>query len=90
MEVVSEEVSAGVAPVTVEDREKGALGPAVTLLLDGFLHVEHYRDAVLVVVPDDSLVRVGCIGLHDAVLFYGVLGRLKVRKLYVRELKRLG
>ena len=74
MQVVSQEIGASVATMSIEDSEKAALWPVLDILLGLWLHdVEHDADPVFVVVPDDALVRVGCIaddvaGLSDAAL----------------------
>ena len=83
MQVVTEEVRTCMATVTVEDSEEGAFGPALALLLRGFLHVKHNRHAVFVVVPDDALVRVRSVGFDDSVLLDRVLGRFEVGQAYV-------
>lgn len=75
--------------MAIKDREEGALGPAITLLLRRLLHIQHNRHTVFVVVTDDALVGVRSVRLHHAVLLDRVLGRLEVRQLHVRQLHRL-
>ena len=89
MQVVAQEVGARMATMTIENGEEGAFRPAVTLFLGRFLHVEHDRDSVFVVVSNYSLVCVSCVGPHHAVLFDRVFGRLEVGKLHVRQVERL-
>ena len=60
--------------MAVKDGEEGALGPAIALFLRRLLHIEHDRHSVLVVVSDNALVGIGCIGLHHSVFFDRVLG----------------
>lgn len=89
VQVVAQEVSACVAAVAVKNGKKLAFGPAVADLLRGLLDVQHNRDAVFVVVSNDSLVSVGRIGLDDAVLLGRALCLLVVRQLHIRNLQRI-
>lgn len=41
MQIVSQEIGACVAAMTVENGKKGALGPAITFFLRRFLHIQH-------------------------------------------------
>ena len=62
MQVVSKEVGAGVASVSVEDSEETALGPVFYVFLRGRLHdVKDDADSILVVVSNNTLVGVGCV-----------------------------
>ena len=81
VQVVAKEVSADVPPVPVIDTEEGALGPFCTavLLRLGLHYVEYDGNSVLVVVSDDSLVRVRSVCGDNAVSFGTVLGGLIVR-----------
>ena len=56
--------------------EEGAAGPVSRLLELRLNDVQDDRDAVLVVVADDALMRVGCIGSYHAVALAGELSRL--------------
>ena len=77
VQIVSQKVSACVAPVAVEDAEEAALGPVLDILLGGWLHdVKNNADAVLVVVPDDSLICVRGVPHDEAILTNAALGRL--------------
>lgn len=69
------------AAMAVKDREEGALGPAVALLLRRLLHVQDDGYSILVVVADDALVGVCGVGLHNTILLHRILGRLKVGQL---------
>ena len=42
----------------------------------GFDNVENDADSVLIVVPDDALVSVGCIAADHSILLAGKLGRV--------------
>lgn len=81
VQVVTEKVSADVPSVPIINSEERALGPFCTaVLLRLRLHyVEYDGNSILVVVPDDSLVRVGSICGDNAVSLGTVLGRLIVR-----------
>ena len=66
MEVVFKEVSTVIATVAVVNGEVRTFWPLLALLLDWLRHVQDYRDAVLVVVSLDALVRVGCVTYNIA------------------------
>ena len=89
MQIVPQEVRTGVPTVSIEDCKEGAFGPSITLLLRWLLHIEHNRNSVFVVVTNDALIGVCCVGLHHAVLLDRVLGRLEVWKRDVGELQGL-
>jgi len=77
VEVVAQEIGAGVATVAVEDAKEAALGPVGHVLLGRWLHdVEHDADAVFVVVADDALVGVRCVADDVAVLAHATFGGL--------------
>ena len=78
MQVVLQEVGAGMAPVAVVDREVRAFGPLLALLLGWLRHVQDDRDAVLVVVSLDALVRVCCITYYVAVASCGKLSPFEI------------
>lgn len=74
MQVVSEEVGAGVATVAVKDPEEAAFGPFFDVLLDRRLHdVQDDTDAVLVVVANDALVGVSRIAHDETIFAYAAL-----------------
>ncbi len=68
MKLVSQEVSTLSPTMTVVNGEKRASRPVLNLFELGLNDVQNYWYSVLVVIPDHSLVRVGCISHHDAVL----------------------
>lgn len=59
--------------MTVIDGKEGAPRPIFNLLELGFDNVENDRDAILIIVSDDSLMRVGRVTTHDAILLAGEL-----------------
>lgn len=67
----------------VEHAEEADLWPfnIKMLFVLWFQNVENDRDAVLVVVSYDALVRVGCVRLDDAALLGACLRRLVVLQL---------
>lgn len=71
-----------VASVAIVDREDLDLGPVVLrdlLLLVGWLdHVQDDGNSVLVGLPHETHVGVGCEGLHHSKLLVGCLGVLEV------------
>lgn len=80
VKVVSQVVRACRPAMTIEDPEETDLRPLngyVTFLL-GFEDVQDYRDAVLVVLTDDTLVRVGCVRADLAALLLASLRRLMI------------
>lgn len=81
VEVVSQEVRACVSTMSVENSEEAAFWPIGDVFLGRWLHyVEDDADSILVIVPDDSLVRVGSIP-HDVAIFSDTaLRRLPTRK----------
>lgn len=90
MQVVTQEVSASMPAMTIENGEEGTFRPTLTFFLGRFLHIKYNRNTVFIVVPNDSLVCVRGISFYDAVLFNRVLSRLKVWKLDMRQVQRLG
>ena len=84
MQVVSEEVSACVPTMTVENCKERALWPPIALLLWRLLHVEYNRHTVFIVVAHDALIGVRRVRLDHAILLDRVLGRFKVGQLDMR------
>lgn len=78
------------ASMPVKNGKKGAFWPPIAFFLRRLLHVQHYRHSVFVVVANNALVGICCVGLDNAVLFDRVLGRLEVGQLDMRQLQRLG
>lgn len=79
VQVVAEEVGAGVASVTVVHPEEGAGGPGLVarlVLRPG--DVQNDRHSVFVIRAHDALVGVGAVGGHHAVAADRVLGGLVV------------
>lgn len=81
MQVVSQEVSAGVAAVPIEDSEEAALGPVLDIFLGRRLHdVQDDADPVLVVVSDNALIRVRGVSHYESVFAHTALRRLPARQ----------
>ena len=80
MEIVSKKVGAGVAAVTVEHSEEGALWPVFDVFLLRWLHdVQDNAYSVFVVVTDYSLVGVGCVPHYAAIFSDTALSRFPSR-----------
>ena len=73
MKLVSQEVSTLSPTMTVVNGEKRASWPVFNLFELWLYDVQNYWYSVLVVIPYHSLVSVGCISHHDAVLFWSKL-----------------
>ena len=82
MQVISQELGAGAAPMAIVDTEEGAGGPRLVLPVLRLDDVEDDGDAVFVVVANEALVSVGCVRAHDAISFVAALGGLVVRDNY--------
>lgn len=69
MQVVSEELGALIASMTIVDPEEGAFGPILHFsFLALWLHdVQYDRHPVFIVVPDYPLVSISAIGGYDTV-----------------------
>jgi hypothetical protein len=81
MQVVPQEVCAGVASVPIEDTKETTLGPVCDILLGWRLHdIEDDGHTVLVVVTDDTLVRVGSISHYVTVFANAAFCRLPARE----------
>ena len=74
VQIVAQEICACMTAMTIEDGEERAFGPPVALLLRWLLHVEHDGHPVLIVVSNDALVGVRCVGLNHPILFHRILG----------------
>ena len=70
MQVVTQKVSTRVPSMAVKDREEGALGPTVALLLRWLLHVQDDGYSILIVVAYNALISVCSVGLHNTVLLH--------------------
>lgn len=69
MQIVSQEVGASVATVTVKNAKEAAFRPFLNVFLDRRLHdVQDNADSVLVVVSNDALVGIRSIA-HDETIF---------------------
>lgn len=55
--------------MAVENSKKLNFGPPLTLLVRWFLNVEHNGNAVLIVLSNDALIRIGPIGLDYSIFF---------------------
>ena len=76
MQLVPEEVGAGGAAVPIIHCKEGASGPVLDLFEFRFDNIENDGHPVLIVVPDNALVRVGRVAADHSVLFAGEFGRM--------------
>ncbi len=80
MKVVSEVVCTCSTSMAIEDTKEAYLGPLrcyVGFAL-GLENVEDYGDPVLIIVPNNALVRIGSVRLDHATLFLRCLRRLVI------------
>lgn len=82
MQIVTQEVRAHGAAVTVVYTEEGAFRPLLVLVVLRLrLHnVQDDGDAIFVVVANDALVRVSSVARHKTVPLVGELGVLVIRQ----------
>jgi hypothetical protein len=76
MELVSQKVRTLGASMTVIDTKKGASRPVGCFFEFRLDDVQDNRDSIFVVIPNNSLVSVSCIGDNDPILFRGIFSRL--------------
>jgi hypothetical protein len=76
MQLVSQEVGAGRAAMPIVNGEEGAAGPVLDLFKLGLDDVENNGYAIFVIVPNDTLVRVGRVAADHAVLLAGEFSRV--------------
>ena len=69
-------------PMPIINREKAANRPLCRFVIRRLGNVHYYRDAVFIVVSDESLVRICCIGTHYSIPFERALCLLMVRNDY--------
>ena len=82
MQIISEKVSARISTMSVKYTKEAALWPVFDVLLGGRLHdIEHDADSVLVVVSDDSLVRIRSVPNYAAILSNTAFGGLPAWKI---------
>lgn len=82
VKVISEKVSARVAPVPIEYAKEATFWPIDYILLRWWLHdVEHNAHSVLVVVTNDALIGVGGVAHYVAVFSHAALSRLPAGKI---------
>jgi len=90
MEIISEEISAWISTVSVKYSEKSTFRPVLAFFAGRFHDVKDNGDSILVVIPDYSLIGIGCITWYDAVLPYWAFGLLKVWKNYCVRIRIWG
>ncbi len=76
VELVAQVVCTGRTPVAVVDSEEGAAGPELGLFKFRLDYVQNDRYTVLVVVPDDTLMRVSCIRGYNSISLARIFGGL--------------
>ena len=79
MQVITQEFSTGVTPVTIVDSEEGTLGPRFVLAVLWFHNVQNYGDTVLVVGTHETLVRICWIGTHYSISFHTAFRSFMIR-----------
>lgn len=79
MQIVSKELSAGTASMTIIDTEERTSRPRLMLAVLWLDDVEDDRDSILVVVTHQSLVCIGSIGSNDSIAFVAALSGLVIR-----------
>jgi hypothetical protein len=89
VQVITQEVSARVTSVPIEDTEETALWPVFDILFCGRLHdIEDNTYPVLIVVPDNSLIRVSRIPHNKAVLPNTALCRFPTGQIHISRVGR--
>ncbi len=84
VKVVPQEVSTGRSPMPVINPEKGTSRPLFALgSVRGSQDIQDYGHSVLIVVPHESLIGVGCIGSNHTIALQRVLGRLMIWDYYL-------
>lgn len=81
VEMVSQELSARGTTMAIVNAEKGAFGPFFVFPVVRLDDVEDDTHSVFVVVPDQTLVSIGCVTSHHSVPLVGASGLLVVRDL---------
>ena len=77
MQIVSQEVSTGVATMSVKDTKEATFGPVLNFFLCRWLHnVENNTDTIFVVVSDYTLVRVCSVAHYYSIFSHTALGWL--------------
>ena len=77
MQIISQEVSARISSMAIKYTKEAALWPVLNVFLGRRLHdIEHDADSVLVVVSDDSLVRIRSVPNYAAILSNTAFGGL--------------
>ena len=79
MQVVPQELSTCVASMAIVDAEEGTLRPVFVLSVFGLHDVQDDADAILIVVPHQSLIGVGCISPNYSVALHAALSGFVVR-----------
>ena len=79
MKIIPQKLSTRAPTVTVINPEERTLGPDLVLPMLRLHYVENYTDAVLVVVSDETLIRIRRVGPNNTVAFKATFGRLMVR-----------
>ena len=80
VQVVTEVVRARCSTMTIEDTEEADLGPIYCQVLFAFRleDIKNYRDSILIVVPNNTLIRVCCVAFDQATLLLGGLSGLVI------------
>lgn len=82
MQIISQEVSACISSMSIKYTKEATLWPVLNVFLGRRLHdIEHDADSVLVVVSDDSLVRIGSVPNYAPIFSNTAFGGLPARKI---------
>ena len=79
MEVIAQEVSTWIAAMSIKYTKKGTFRPVIALLARWFHDVQNDRNAILVIISDNSLICVCSISRNDSVLPNWAFSLFKVR-----------
>ena len=91
MQIVSQKISTGRAPVAVVDSEKRAFRPLFLRTVRWLHYIENYRHSVFVVISYNPLVRVRRVSSHNSIAAYRAFCRVIIRDRYfMPRLQRRG
>ena len=79
MQVVSQEVSTGVASMTIENTKECTLRPVIAFLVWRLHYIQNYRYSIFIIVSDDALVSISRVPTNDAIFSYRALSLFEVR-----------
>jgi hypothetical protein len=74
MQLIPEKVCTCSTSMTIIDGKEAASGPLIDLLELWLYNIEDYANSIFIIVPDNSLMRIGGVTTDDTVLFAGEFG----------------